>query len=77
MQWSLKPKYQEIIVSQKPSHYMVKSNEKWGIVNSFGDVIVPIMYDAITDSEYPGYWYALQGEKTLWINSTGTALLGK
>jgi hypothetical protein len=77
MQWSLKPKYQEIIVSQKPSNYMVKSNEKWGVVNSFGDLIVPIIYDAITDTEYPGYWYALQGEKTLWINSNGEALLGK
>lgn len=77
MQWSLKPIYQEIIVSQKPSHYMVKRNEKWGVVNSFGDVIVPISYDAITDTEYPGYWYALQGDKTLWINSTGTALVGK
>jgi hypothetical protein len=77
MQWSLKPKYQEIIVSQKPSHYMVKTNEKWGVVNSFGDVIVPIIYDAITDTEYPGYWYALQGEKTVWINATGNALIQK
>ncbi len=56
---------------------MVKSNEKWGVVNSFGDVIVPIIYDAITDTEYPGYWYALQAEKTLWINSAGAALMGK
>ena len=48
-----------------------------GVVNSFGDVIVPIIYDAITDTEYPGYWYALQGEKTVWINATGNALIQK
>jgi hypothetical protein len=74
MQWSLKPKYQEIIVSQKPSHYMVKSNEKWGVVNNFGETIVPILYDAITDTEFPSYWYALKGEQTVWINASGREL---
>jgi hypothetical protein len=74
MQWSLKPQYQEIILSQKPSHYMVKKNDRWGVVNNFGEVIVPIAYDAITDTEFPGYWYALKGEQTLWIDASGREL---
>jgi hypothetical protein len=74
MQWSLKPEYQEIILSQKPSQYMVKKNDRWGVVNNFGEVIVPIAYDAITDTEFPGYWYALKGEQTLWIDASGREL---
>jgi hypothetical protein len=74
MQWSLKPLYQEIILSQKPSQYMVKQNEKWGVVNNFGETIVPILYDAITDTEFPGYWYALKGEQTVWIDASGREL---
>jgi hypothetical protein len=74
MQWSLKPQYQEIILSQKPSQYMVKKNDRWGVVNNFGEVIVPIAYDAITDTEFPGYWYALKGEQTLWIDASGREL---
>lgn len=74
MQWSLKPQYQEIILSQKPSQYMVKQKDHWGVVNNFGEVIVPIVYDAITDTEFPGYWYALKGERTLWIDASGREL---
>ncbi|MSP58015.1 MAG: hypothetical protein CK532_06590 [Flavobacteriales bacterium] len=75
MQWSLKPLYQEIILAQHPSQYMVKKNDKWGVVNNFGDIIVPLQYDAITDTEFPGYWYALSGEQTLWIDASGRALI--
>lgn len=74
MQWSLKPLYQEIIPSQKSSQYMVKKNDRWGVVNNFGDIVVPLIYDAITDSEYPGYWYVLKGEQTLWIDASGREL---
>ncbi|MEY5036868.1 MAG: hypothetical protein RLZZ110_1885, partial [Bacteroidota bacterium] len=74
MQWSLKPQYQEIILSQKPSQYMVKKNDRWGVVNNFGEIIVPMNYDAITDTEFPGYWYALKGEQTLWIDASGREL---
>lgn len=74
MQWTLKPQYQEIILSQKPSQYMVKQHDRWGVVNNFGEIIVPLVYDAITDTEFPGYWYALKNEQTLWIDASGRAL---
>lgn len=74
MQWTLKPLYQEIIMSQKSSQFMVKKNEKWGVVNNFGEMIVPMKYDAITDTEFPEYWYALKNENTVWIDASGREL---
>ncbi len=75
MEWSLPPLYQDVINSEYPNLYIVQKNNKWGVVNSFNNEIIPIQYDAISDGEFPGYWFALKGETTLWIDAAGREIL--
>lgn len=75
MQWSLPPIYEEIIETDYANIYIVKKDNKWGVVNTFNNIIVPIQYDAITDSEFPGYWYVLKNDQTLWLDFSGREII--
>jgi len=75
MQWSLPPLYQDVILSEYPNLYIVQKNNKWGVVNTFNLEVIPIQYDAISDGEFPGYWFALKGDLTFWIDAAGREIL--
>jgi hypothetical protein len=51
----------------------VQLNNKWGLIDKLGNVILPIEYDDVTGSFYNG-WEATKDGKTFYFDKTGKAM---
>jgi hypothetical protein len=51
-EWILQPSYDAIIDPGKPGYYIVSSGGKYGLIDSTGKMILPLMYNSITAHTY-------------------------
>jgi len=51
-----------ILVSGDENKYLVKMNNKWGLINEKGDIIIPIIYNDLIHMEYDEYYVGQSGK---------------
>lgn len=70
---TLKAKYDDVI-SMNEKYVRVISNNKWGIVDTVGNVVIPIVQDFCTDMDQNRIYFRNSTRKYALANSTGVLL---